>query len=221
LIGVFLSITYVFAASARGSLLALFFVYLCMYVNYHGLNVKIMISALSILLVGVISAVIFDYSGFLDWAGNILEINSDTRGVDSGGTGRFDLWAMGVDFLLSNFDRFMFGGGFRSAEESSIGFLTENSYLTIYLELGVFVGTLLISTYFYYCFMIVRGSCSIRDDGVMCFGSCFIVGFAVLFLIVQSVFNRYLFAIGNPYSVSVLLLMFSASIYFRPVVRHG
>lgn len=207
----------IFAASARGSLLALIIIFVVMYFRYYGFGFRAICLGFS----GIFFAFIFVYFIGFDsmylWMSQILEFESDTRGVDSGGTGRSELWAAGLDLLFGNISRFFFGGGFRSAEESVIGFLTENSYLTIYLEFGVFVGSIIIFLFAYSSVEAIAGVDAELDSGQMKRGAGFIAGFVLLLLMAQSFFNRYLIGIGNPLSLSVLFMVVAFSVQKRKI----
>lgn len=200
----------VMAASARGSLVAAIIVALFGYIVMHGLTKKLLIGAGVAFLVCFVILFLVNSQALLDWSFAILELDSDTRGIDSGGTGRTDLWESGINLLVGDSVRFFFGGGLRSAEEGVIGFQTENSYITILLEFGVFVGSTLLMAVFFvvgsiFYEIIICKSCGLVEK----VAPRLVILMLVLFLVLQSVFNRYLIAIGNPFSLIVLFIVFS------------
>ncbi len=144
IVGVALSWAMVLAASSRSAVSGLIAASLFAFAaelrflkgTKLGRGVVIMI------VVGALVAVYLAFSS--TYLQDILEVNSNTRGVGSGVTGRTDLWAKGLEALTSDPSLVAFGGGLRSSEYSVIGFLTENSYITILLDSGALVGSTLI-----------------------------------------------------------------------------
>jgi hypothetical protein len=105
------------------------------------------------------------------------------------------------------------GGGLRSSEQATIGFLTENSYITILLDSGLFVGGSLIFALLYALVSARRLS---RDANTSDASKpmVFLVPLLV-FVLVQSFFDRYLLAVGNPASLLALLVFVSLSLRSR------
>ncbi|MCC7320333.1 MAG: hypothetical protein IT542_05065 [Rubellimicrobium sp.] len=131
----------------------------------------------------------------------LLDLGSETRGLGSGGTGRVALWQAGLDHVAAGgTGRLLFGAGLRSASPGTIGFLTESSYVTLAIESGLVLGA---------AFVLGLGALAVgaarrgaRGDATARTIACL-----VFFALVQSVFNRYLLAIGNPFSVLVIALV--------------
>lgn len=202
-----LSLLFILAASARGSLVACFFVLFLGYVIRNGLSKEFFMKILGpIICVGIVFLII-DHNKLFQWASDILELNSDTRGIDSGGTGRTVLWSMGMNLFFSDMTRFFVGGGLRSAEESMIGFHTENSYITIMLELGVFFGGIVLFLFARLLGLLFHDYKFFRLVDKSIGDSLLIIFLMVLFILLQSMFNRYLLAIGNPYSLLIAFLL--------------
>jgi exopolysaccharide production protein ExoQ len=138
----------------------------------------------------------------------VLELDSRRRGFGSGATGRFDRWADGSAAIQQNVRQFMFGGGLRASSRDIIGFSTEDSYITIILDSGVICGGLIISSMLAATVRLWR--CARTTSG---FPLNAITALATLiYAMVQSIFNRYLLAIGNPLSLILMLLFIQASI---------
>jgi exopolysaccharide production protein ExoQ len=212
--GALLSCLFVLAASSRSSLIALFAAALvAIFVEY---GVKRFFS-LKWMKLGTITFIILGlaFSGRIAaYFTRMLELDSETRGLASGGSGRTALWARGVDMLFNDPMRFMFGGGFRSSSANVIGFSTESSYITILLDSGMFIGAAVILVFAYSPIKALKlTSPQSRHASAL----VLVVSF-LTFLIVESVFNRYLLAIGNPASLLSLLLLFTVWMRQEPVV---
>ena len=153
--------------------------------------------------------------GFLS---GILEFDSDTRGVDSGGTGRFELWQLGIDTILGDTSRLLFGYGLRSSEASRIGFSLESSYLTLLFEIGVFSTLLFLLLVFSAIRLTIGISNKQGENGI---GPYYAIAMLMTYLVLQSVFNRYLISIGNFYSAFFLILLFRVFIEKRVKFQFG
>jgi exopolysaccharide production protein ExoQ len=132
---------------------------------------------------------------------HVLELDSATRGLDSGGTGRFELWARGADAILDMNAAMLIGGGFRSANPDYIGFSTESSYVTLTLEFGLVGALLLLSQLWRW----LQPACGAGQD-------LFFVRWLILFMLLESVVNRYLIAVGNPISLMFLMVLMAGEV---------
>ena len=141
----------------------------------------------------------------------MLELDSSTRGVGSGGSGRSELWAKGVYTLFNDPMLVLFGGGFRSSNSDLIGFSTESSYVSILLDSGIFLGSATILVFLYAPIQALRVTpAKDRHSSAQILAAAFMT-----FIIVESIFNRYLLAIGNPASLLSLLTLISLSVQAR------
>ena len=207
-LGVLVSFLFVLAASARASLVALAVAVIVSVVLEFGLKrvlglMWVRISAVLFTLCCIVfSDKIFPYLN------KILEVDSNTRGVASGGTGRTELWARGLAAVFDDSTRLVLGGGFRSSGISDIGFSTESSYITILLDSGLFLGAAVILAFWYAPIKALK----LTDRGTRHSSSLVMLATFMTFLVIESVFNRYLLAIGNPISLMTLLILFSLSI---------
>lgn len=206
-VGAFVSCTFVLAASARSSIIALFAAgAVALFLEFRLARVF----SNKLVRVGTIVfafvCIIFSEKIFAYFS-RILEFDSDTRGIASGGTGRTGLWARGVASLFDDPLTLLIGGGFRSSNADLIGFSTESSYITILLDSGIFMGAAIILVYWYSPLKALRLSAPPdRHASPLVLLAAFLT-----FLISESVFNRYLLAIGNPISLMTLLILFSLS----------
>jgi hypothetical protein len=139
---------------------------------------------------------------------HMLELDSDTRGIGTGGSGRTELWARGLSVFFGDPAVFLFGGGFRSSSTDLIGFSTESSYITILLDGGLFMGMAVIVAFAYSPIKALGLTPSQnRHDSSLVLLAAFLT-----FCIVESIFNRYLLAIGNPTSLLSLMVVISLSL---------
>jgi len=207
-----LSCTFVLAASARASLVALIVaavlsVILEIRIGRLISMIWVRVTALSCVLVGVVFSE--KVGGYFD---RMLELESNTRGLASGGTGRTQLWARGIAAVFGDPMTFIFGGGFRSSNSDLIGFSTENSYISILLDSGIFVGAAIILVF---CYAPIK-ALKLTSPQSRYASSLVLLASFFTFLVVESFFNRYLLAIGNPISLISLTLLFSLSMRRNP-----
>ena len=205
--GALSSCLFVLAASARSSLIALAVAGLIAIVLEFRVRRLFALTWVKIGTVAfaVIGLVFSDkIAAYFD---RMLELESETRGLASGGSGRTGLWARGIATLFEDPMTFAFGGGFRSSSSDQIGFSTESSYITILLDSGAFIGAAIILVFCYSPIKALR----ITPPGNRHSSSLILLASFMTFLIVESVFNRYLLAIGNPTSLMSLLMLFALS----------
>ena len=80
-----------------------------------------------------------------------------------------------------------------------LGFFTESSYISICIDSGIIVFTLFVGYLVWLVFTLhLREGHSNDRFGRMVF-------YCIVFAMLQSIFNRYLLAIGNPFSLIVLI----------------
>jgi O-antigen ligase len=143
-----------------------------------------------------------DFYSYFDKA---LAITDSDRGVDSGFTGRFDKWNATLNLLSDG--SWMFGRGIRASDSQEQ--LIDNSYLVMLYEIGL-VPLLLITWRFL----------SISKRFVGCYfqsteraQQIFYLSSSMLMAVflVNNVVARFLFSIGNAYSLAALLLFLTPS----------
>jgi exopolysaccharide production protein ExoQ len=199
----------IFAAAARASLLALAFsVAFVTLLFLNRLSTRTQRSLLHILIGGIFVCLIFGNSLYF-FLSQLLELESSTRGFESGGSGRVELWQQGFDLLFSRDLLYaLIGGGLRSASPESIGFSTESSYITILLESGILFGGFLIASIIASVVASIR---SARQAFPLNWEEvCSIC--IVLYVMFESIFNRYMIAIGNNLSLVLLMIIAKLSI---------
>ncbi len=125
---------------------------------------------------------------------DVLLLNSSSRGVNSGFTGRADIWAATIDLWLKHP---LFGVGFRQHEQFLEGGMpSHNAFLAMLADTGVF-GLLV------YLVLLVRSlvaSWSIEDAATRRFVILVIVTYIVI-----GFFDRRAINGGNPYSLFFLM----------------
>lgn len=198
-----LCMSMVLAASARASLLALGLtgtvaVVLIAWRGSRRARMALTLSAVALVAIGVFKA-----TAIADYLTVILDLDSPTRGTDSGATGREVIWRDGIALVFSDPLLFFTGRGVRAAGPEVIGFPVESSYINLALEHGVVFGLLIALSFLATAWRAIGRS---FDTGAMN-PALFLSGLMLLFVLVQSIFNRYLVAVGNPYSLLALLLL--------------
>jgi exopolysaccharide production protein ExoQ len=207
IVGAFVAGAFVLAASARSSVIALVAASGVAVALEYGLsrffsNRWVRYGSI---LAAVLGAVFAGRIG--TYFSRMLELESDSRGLASHGSGRIELWQRGVLTLLQDPKLFAFGGGFRSSNAEIIGFQTESSYLSILLDSGVFLGTAIILMFWYSPIKALR----LVPPNDRHSSSLVLLASFFTFVITESVFNRYLLAIGNPTSLMSLIVLFTLS----------
>lgn len=165
--------------------------------------------------IGVI-VILFNWAAIKDYLSLILDIDSPTRGVESGATGRTEIWRMGIALVFSDGALLFTGRGIRSALPEIIGFPVESSYINLALEHGVFFGSLIALAF-------VVTACRALQQGLnpgQPRYQLFMVGLMVVFMLAQSFFNRYLIGVGNPYSLWILVLILQVNLRSMSSVTH-
>ncbi|WP_332742464.1 O-antigen ligase family protein [Hydrogenophaga sp.] len=167
-------------------------------------------SRMSLVLAAFIGlmVVLYKWADIKDYLSLILDIDSPTRGVDSGATGRTDIWRAGFALVFSDPVLLFTGRGIRSALPEVIGFPVESSYINLALEHGVFFGSLITLVF-------VVTACRALQQGLKPGQSryqLFLVGLMLVFMLAQSFFNRYLIGVGNPYSLWILVLILQVNL---------
>lgn len=204
------------AASHRSSILAvLFSTAIVGIVLFRNLSQRLKTALFSGTALLAVMAII-SLDEVIYYLSTVLELDSDTRGWGSGGTGRIDLWAQGVDYIFSDAWRIIFGSGLRSASSDIIGFYTENSYITLVIESGIFLGGLLSVV------LIVSSARMlnrVNAHGTLHKAAAMAAAWLLIYALLQSIFNRYLFAIGNSLSLILLILYIQTALILRENAR--
>lgn len=210
-----LCLSMVLAASARASLLALGLTGAIAVVLVAWRGSRRARNALTLAAIVLVAIAVFKASAIADYLTVILDLDSPTRGTDSGATGREVIWRDGIALVFSDPLLFFTGWGVRAAGPEVIGFPVESSYINLALEHGVVFGLLIALSFLVTAWRAIGRS---LETGVLN-PALFLSGLMLLFVLVQSIFNRYLVAVGNPYSLLILLLLLRLNL--GPSRRHS
>jgi exopolysaccharide production protein ExoQ len=202
----------ILAASARASLAALLFAALAAVIKELRLTKATVLTAFGAVALAIASMVTTVGGSAIGYIQRILDVSSRTRGIGSGASGRTDSWRQAADTLISDPLLLMFGGSLRSSDSSIIGFdATEDAYLTILLDSGLFAGAAIIGIFLYSPIEAISLSRASENDRrrLILLPSFFV------FLLIEGIFNRYLLGIGNPMSLIVLMIVVSLAVRAR------
>jgi hypothetical protein len=202
---ILLCLAIMLVASARGGLLAIALALAVYTVNELTKGKRSVAYVLAIgLAVLVLSAVYWNH--IISYATEMLDLDSQTRGFGSGGTGRFEIWGDGIDYIASRTWQVFIGSGFRTAGQ--MGFPVESSYINLAIESGIFMAAII---------LVALLAILLRNYRKQAKGSSFhrLAFYTLLFAIFQSIFNRYLIAIGNPFSLLLLVIVSKSCPRFR------
>lgn len=207
----FLCVGMVLAASARASLLGLA---VAAAVGLAVVALRGSVRARQMLAIGAVAGLglmLLNAPRIGGYLTVMLDLESSTRGVESGATGRTELWEQGVDLIFSDPLGLAFGRGLRSTGPESIGFHVESSYINLMLEVGLVFTVLIVGRIVLLTARTLALPLSRQAGGYL----WLFVGLMLTLVLTQSVFNRYLIAVGNPYSLLVLILCIKAEIELR------
>jgi len=149
-----------------------------------------------------------------DGADQILALSSSERGLDSGMTGRVDLWHQVLRVFGDG--SWLFGHGVRSSDTAYVDPSIDNSYLVILYDMGL-VPLILIVWRFFSILRNVTWCCFHTADPELnrLYMAC---GMFLVVLLVTAIVERSLFAVGNPFSL-LAFLFFAAPAQFWPIQR--
>ncbi|KJC49476.1 hypothetical protein UP09_07190 [Bradyrhizobium sp. LTSP885] len=190
-------------ASARGGLLAVLLT-LAVYVLTQVLSGRRSVAYVILIGVALLLLSFVYWDSIVSYASEMLDLNSKERGLESGGTGRFGIWARGIGYISDRSWQIFIGSGLRSATPGNMGFPTENSYINVAVESGIFLTAAVLIAFLHILLHCYRYQAN---------GSAFhrFAFYTLLFAMFQSVFNRYLIAVGNPFSLLILVIASKAS----------
>jgi hypothetical protein len=148
----------------------------------------------------------YNVSEFVD---QVLAITEPSRGIGSGFTGRLGVWSTTVSTLSDG--SWLTGKGLRSSD--SLYPMIDNSYLVILYDLGVFPLILITWRFLSILWRAAKAYFRAGDKPQQQF--CLACGLLMVVLLVTNVSERYLFAVGNPYSLLAFLFFATPSSVLR------
>lgn len=195
-----ISVIYVMAASSRGSFVGLVLaIFVAFFIYIKNISPIKRSKILFKLLISTVIIFAYKFSEVLDWIFELFELNSDYRGVGSGGTGRFDNWTSVMDKVNDNTLKVFIGSGLRSWSDDYYGHATDSSYINSLWESGYFItlGVVLLFGNILYKIAIKK---------TLNIFNCYVAAI-VTFVMIESIFARYMIAVGNPGSLLVLMIV--------------
>ena len=209
LVVVIMASSVIFMASSRASMLALGLALLVPFSIYElkllsaGRAQKYIFVILSIAVVGFV--IIFmtlrwetltRLSGYMM---HILAINSRHRGLSSGLSGRLVRWDKTLLAIFSGLT-WLVGAGYRTSG-SELGFSVDNGYLTLWYESGLLGMFFIVGQMIW---LAITSASAIRRGPIRNNLSRFMLLGFVVALLINNIFDRYLFGLGNPFSLFAL-----------------
>lgn len=135
------------------------------------------------------------------FADQVLELTNDSRGVGSGFSGRLDRWNAVTRIFADG--TFLIGKGIRYTDISE-NTAIDNSYLVILYEVGLLPLLLIAGRFVSILWRFVRAY--FNAVGVNSRGLYLDLGLLLFVLLIINIVERYLFAVGNPYSLFAFLI---------------
>jgi O-antigen ligase len=133
---------------------------------------------------------------------SVFELDSKYRGLQTGLTGRTDVWRDALDMLSDG--SWLTGNGYRTGGER-VGASVDNGYLTALFELGFFAAAFVILRYLYALYVCGQQVAKVHEPVQASWSTALFV-FLMIFL-VNNIVARYLFGYGNPASLLGLFLL--------------
>lgn len=144
------------------------------------------------------------YSHVEQYVIKVLALNSQFRGFGSGFSGRLSNWWIALNHIVSGISWFT-GHGYRTSF-NNLGLLIDNGYLVVWYELGLMGLLFMIFQIIWLIRTLVKLSAKpgLSDSSKK-------LNFAIIAIVltfaINNIFDRYLFGIGNPFSLFGLFLI--------------
>jgi hypothetical protein len=137
------------------------------------------------------------------YVSHALQLTSSYRGVGTGFSGRLDSWKTTID-ALGQHGAWAFGNGYRTSM-SDLGLSVDNGYLTVAYEMGVF-GLLVILGQLIWCeWLVTRRYIAVPEAFERRY--FMLIGGLLAAFLINNIFDRYLFGLGNPFSLIGLFFL--------------
>lgn len=194
----------IFLASSRASMLAVTAAALCMVcislmrlrptslVSVNGVSMSALAFFLAIVLLLVVSPTVLER-----YLGHFLQLHSQYRGFGSGLSGRLARWSITMAHISAGL-HWLFGSGYDSSR-TQLGFSIDNGYLTVLYEAGVLGLAIIAARLISLLRASFRGALRHPEFGVLLM--------VLVALVLNNVFDRYLFQMGNPFSLLALFVL--------------
>ena len=126
-----------------------------------------------------------------------LQLNNQYRGIHSGFSGRTILWVVAINHLTGL--QWLFGTGFRQAV------LFDSGYITVLFENGLLGGSVVVGSILRILYWLWTSTNRIESPGWWRYHV--ILWNLVLIFLINNVTARYLFSIGNQFSLLMIFMM--------------
>jgi hypothetical protein len=206
------SVLLIVLASSRGSLVSIAAAAIILFIVIGARTLRLRTGARYVgvggilLVIGILGVTYSSSRVVADSVRSIMLVDDPYRGLDSGMTGRSAAWANATYRLVSG--RWITGYGFRTATET-IDADIDNGYITLWFELGLLPATV-ITLWFVYIWMCGIRAAVIVQSRLERNTTFALTGFLTIVL-VNNIFARYLFGIGNPTSLLGIILFAAPS----------
>ena len=200
--GSIIALVLIIASSSRGGLFAAIFGIVVALIPYiYKLNKNKRFIFLFLILFLFMNIFGYYFTSSILYLQDLLQFDSDYRGLDTGFTGRVEGWLYILNNSLEDTYAFLFGRGFRNKWIDGLPFSIDNGFLVVFAELGILALILvlhrILKLYSIYGVLFRR---VINAEIYLAFS-------IVLFFIAESVVARYFLSVGNPASIIFLFLL--------------
>ncbi|WP_185641040.1 MULTISPECIES: O-antigen ligase [unclassified Burkholderia] len=201
------------AASSRGGLFAAIGSCMLVYAYEKSKSLKGTLG-LAVMATAALVATILFFPNILERTDILLDLSNSQRGLNSGFSGRTQMWQVVLDQFGTANEPLVWGAGFRSTWLTQLTDAIDNGYLMIAAEIGV-IG---LALWLYQVLRSLRGAyMASRATGSTV--NLMILSIIIFFL-AESIVARYFLAIGNGASVffMILIILIPSQFKFRRVV---
>jgi exopolysaccharide production protein ExoQ len=215
------SLTLIVLASSRGSLLATL-IGLAAYIGLSAqrsnktrpLHTKIVLAVGSALVLALVAGLGTGIIGTVrDQAGALFAVDDPFRGMNTGFSGRLEVWRVVITMLQH--DAWLTGTGYRAGSKL-VGIEIDNGFLTVWLEMGLLGIVAILARYVFLAVSSARRY--LASEPAAAPAALCVCIFMIVFL-TNNVFARYLFGMGNPASLFALVLYAGQGRIFGPLPR--
>ncbi|WP_185732289.1 O-antigen ligase [Burkholderia sp. Bp8963] len=202
------------AASSRGGLFAAIGACVLVYAYEKSKTLKGALGLVVMATAAIVATILF-YPNVLERMDVLLDLSNSQRGLNSGLSGRTQMWQVVLDQFGTANEPFVWGAGFRSTWLTKLTDAIDNGYLMIAAEIGV-IG---LALWLYQVFRSLRGAyMASRATGSTV--NLMILSIVIFFL-AESIVARYFLALGNGASVffMMLIILIPSEFKFRHVIN--
>jgi O-antigen ligase len=137
-----------------------------------------------------------------DFLNDFLALSSSGRGLKSGLSGRTGIWQVAFH-ILGRHNRWLFGFGYRAGDHL-VGTI-DNGYVQLLFESGLIAGSMILGSMLRVFYLLGKASRPRENNPWTRYYTMLWCMMIVYFL--NNVSTRYLFSVGNPFSLCILCLM--------------